>query len=466
MFNYFKNKRKVFFPIILLFVFFTIGCNSDNTKDDNNIVNRSTRNFSNNEEAYFDVKYDYDYARDKALFHLSEMDINDIEDNWKGAELGEGFYWYNPMTGNKPAYIEFKVMRDGKDQGYITVSLTEADYTIPEYHTEGLTTYEYLRDMVGTKDIKGIRFSPFDYVGETKDNNEKNRKFFGTLSYLNDTTSETKNREYNEFLGNYKEKRKEMGGINGSKESLNDYYKKIKDKKQSNTRGIPPRYTISKEVEESDKLPTYNQFTIYFDSQNNIYTYPISNPTKISSSGCTPTAGAIVLAYWYRKYHKTNFFVNPPALFDANIGNNEKVVILRLGQPQYMATDYQGNSTQSGGGWTNRGIIFDAMRKYINYFGYSCSTSMLSYNPKNIYSWGNEMYSQISQNMPPILSYNEGGAGHSVVVYKITFVIDRLTNIYEVYCGIITGGGDGAIGKKTVNTINNEFYIATTINIF
>lgn len=74
-------------------------------------------------------------ARMKAETHL--IKYRDVYKEWENAKIDKYYLWYNPMIEDKPAYVEFKIVKDGKDAGYIMVSVTEKDVVVPEYHTEG-----------------------------------------------------------------------------------------------------------------------------------------------------------------------------------------------------------------------------------------------------------------------------------------------------------------------------------------
>ncbi len=480
---------KLFKNIMITVVFFAffIGCSTDTTNDTAS---------NSNENVTFEVNYDYNFAKLKAEYHLINM--SSVEKDWEGAEVGEGFYWYNPMTGDEPAYIEFKVMKNGKDQGYITVSLTESDYPIPEYHTEGVTTYEQLQGMAGTKDIRGTRFSPFDYMGEKKDRSSgNNRVFFGNLDYLNGTkASRGGDSEYDEFVKNYIERRREVGGIGGSRENLEEYYKMIAEskeyaEKQAATRGnVKPPYhsPIKSYIDNSDWIPRYYQFTIYDGSQ---LKGPALNSNRISYIGCTPTAGGMILAYWYKKHGMTNFFSKQPALTNEELkahidsgDETETSVIQKLAGGLYMKTDHKyaikddnGNFVKPGSGSTNLYNAWDGMWKYISDRGYYhwvirwYNIDHDRYSPYwvNItYDW-HEILKEFYDDRPPILHYETGfdgkeSSGHSVVIYEIKLDRDEWTKqVHNAFCTVLMGWGDV---RKTMSAGDQTFWEVLTIKMW
>jgi len=460
---------------MLLFVFF-IGCNPDSTnKSDNSKDDTDARSVSEN-ETLLKVDYDYDFAKSEAIDHL--VNIGDIEEDWKGAEIGEGFYWYNPMIEGKPAYIEFKVVKDGKDQGGIVVSLTKADFNIPEYRTEGKTTYEYLQNKAGTKDIKGIRFTPFDYTAETSSGE---RVFYGTLSYLNnvsDSDSVDVDNEYNEFLQGYINLRNEIGGIGDGKKELIEYHKVKEEAKERTKEQIKMRSASPQDPNEWPAvianlglLPKWNQFNYYYDS-NNIKRPYLSNPppnTIRGISGCTPTAVGIILAYWYNKHYKVNLFATTPVITDAALishiasnNTNETNVILGLGGPSYLNTSLGG-----GTDWAN---MESGIRNYVrNVAGYT-NTVVKTYSDINVsgsafyylerFGWW-EIFDEINGNRPAMLSYN----GHSAVIYKMKMYIDGTQDyLYDIYCTIRSGWGDDS-PDITLNAKSGIFGKVTTIYV-
>ena len=405
----FKNFKNII--IFILFVLF-IGCGTETTNNNSLKSDETT-------EVTFKVDYDYNFAKLQAIYHLTK--ISTLEEEWSGAEVGDGFYWYNPMTCDKPAYVEFKVMKDGKDQGYITVSLTESDYTVPEYYIEGKTTYELLQDMAGTKEIRGTRFSPFTYTAETKSRGSKNRVFLGTLSYLNDI-KETRsvNSKYDKFLKGYVDYRKEIGGIGDNKERLEAYYKRIKEgeRAEKQTRGDPPntREFIDRTITNSDytssssnKLPYYYQFDI-----------------GTSNVGCAPVAAGIILGYWRLRHNKTRFFNTPPVLAWYDMTSNEKDVILDLRNQSYMRTMADGGTYMNDLWW--------GFQKYVGDRGYS---NDIAYRLPDWY----KVFHEIGENRPAIIVYKEdSGKGHAAVIYKLVLERDINTNfIYGADCTIRTG---------------------------
>ncbi len=439
--------------IIILGVFgFIIGCSSPLTINSG----ATTTTIEQVEEK---VNYSFNLAKLKAMNHI--LATSGIDGKWENAEISNSFFWYNPVVENRPAYIEFKVRKNGNDQGYVIVSLTESDFEIPEYHTEGKTMYENLQDKAETLKIKGTRFNSFSYMGEITTSRSNNKKvFLGTLDYLNDIeTTRSVERQYEEYLNNYIKKREDIGGIGGSKEELENYYKVKRESEENNkkniTRGNPtPPYNspISAEVGESNLLPTYGQY-----------------PLHSGLSGCSPTAAAIIFAYWYRKHGRYRLFSGMPSLTSTGMTQTERNVIESLGS--YMKTEYRDNA-----GWTTTFNAWDGMWKFVankNYSHWIIRWYLVDHNSDegqhlwvNTTNDWNSIYGEIQSNRPSILSYDDGG-GHSAVIYKTVIHRDVWNStVNDVYCSIITGWGDGSNSRKTINTGSWEFIEVVTCNIW
>lgn len=115
------------------------------------------------------------------------------ESEWGSVRLADGATpIYDPAVdgGRTPAYLEFKVIAVGdptvgdpsvgdpssytpapvrRDRGFIHLCLTEDDFPIVAWSTEGTTPVEQLRDAAGTATVKPVMFGPSLLVGETRD---------------------------------------------------------------------------------------------------------------------------------------------------------------------------------------------------------------------------------------------------------------------------------------------------------
>lgn len=402
------------------------------------------------------------------------LSVCDFKTEWNGAEIGDCYIWFNPAVGNEvPAYAEFKVVKNGENAGYIMVSLTEMDFEIPEYCTEGKTMYEIMQEKAETTEITAVRFSPFSYMAETKSisrGTNKKRVFLGTLEYLNDKEpSRSTNNDYENFLASYIESKTKLGGIGGSAEELKEFYDKKAQKNDNTSRGKPTppyRYLSETKLSKDHLLPRYAQY---------------AKENGFKHSGCTPTAVAMALGYW-RLYHgKTGFFSSTPATefnwsknwrnSDA-INANEKKVIQSLGS--YMSTDYTENA-----GSTNSYNAWDGTWKYIRDRGYKHWVIRWFWVDHNSdegkYFWvnttndWNNIYNEIRDNHPAILHYIDKDvgkkAGHSATIYGIQVFKDEWTGVVQnVHCDINTGWLSPK--RKNVNANSYELNEVLTIKIW
>jgi len=108
------------------------------------------------------------------------LEFDPTEDKgWENAQLGPMAYpIYNIAFGeNDPAYLEFKVIgKDkGEDRGFILVSLTENDYPVVEFSTEGNTKSERIFEKSESSDVRIFRF---DDIYMTAENNKGEKVTF------------------------------------------------------------------------------------------------------------------------------------------------------------------------------------------------------------------------------------------------------------------------------------------------
>lgn len=410
-------------------------------------------------EAVTTENLDLSLARLKAENCL--LTSSEFKPEWEGAKIGECYLWYNPVVGNDtPAYAEFKVTKNGENAGYIMVSLTEMDFEIPEYCTEGKTMYEIMQEKAETTEIKATRYSPFAYMAEDMSisrSSNKKRVFFGTLEYLNNAeSSRSANSDFEDFLTSYLEGKTELGGIGGSAEELKEFYAN-KTQNANNSRGKPkPPYPESKYtyIADSHLLPTYNQY---------------EKDGKFNASGCSPTAAAIVLAYWYRKHGKTKLFDSKPCLTNAARDENEEKVIERL--RTLMNTDVNGG-TKSYNCW-------DGLVKYLGekvcpawvtrwYWVDHNSDEGKNYWVNTTCDW-NAIYDEIKADRPAILHFKNkenDSSGHSVVIRNVTLYYDEWKGVVDnVECEVNYGWGDW-YPPKTINASSKVITEVVTCNIW
>ena len=132
-------------------------------------------------------------AQDFLAAHSSRLgEEGQSESEWGSVRLADvATPMYDPAVdgGRTPAYIEFKVIANvgdptvgdpsvgdpsglspvpvRRDRGFIQVSLTENDFPIVGWSTEGRTPMELLREQAGTGQIKPMMFGAGLLIGET-----------------------------------------------------------------------------------------------------------------------------------------------------------------------------------------------------------------------------------------------------------------------------------------------------------
>ena len=236
------------------------------------------------------------------------------DEKWEGAKITNHYYWYNPMIEDAPAYIEFKVTKDGQDAGYVMVSTTEQDFEVPEYSTEGKTMYECLQNQANSTNITATRFNSFDYMAEVNGGRgESKRVFFGDIAYMNNSEGGRGCSDYDEYIAQYKAFRNKIGGIGGCKAELANYYKLKEDasKKEDEEKEEQNRIEAEKqqkvkdviewleltvvdvdaEVKKNYKLPEnwdiyereWNQWYYYIENSEYVVYVPLekSYPTRV-----------------------------------------------------------------------------------------------------------------------------------------------------------------------------------------
>ena len=134
-------------------------------------------------------------ARDFLALHSSPRgEEGQSESEWGSVRLADvATPIYDPALdgGRTPAYMEFKVIAAvgdpsvgdpsvgdssgytpapvRRDRGFIQVSLTENDFPVAAWSTEGTTPIEQLRDAAGTATVKPVMFGPSLLVGESRE---------------------------------------------------------------------------------------------------------------------------------------------------------------------------------------------------------------------------------------------------------------------------------------------------------
>ena len=246
--------------------------------------------------------------------------IND----WENATLAEPYPLYNPAT-DVITYLEYPVIKDGKRKGYIMVTLKEDEPRVVEASENSeMTNYEALADKAGTTDIKAVRFSFASFVAEaptvSRSGNRKVLAALGNIEYEIEIGEVSRSgSSYEEIINNYKERVEKNGGFLDINKDVYEANKEWIDYRNGYTsRGdisdadLSP---ITTEIKDSSLLPIVAQFDVDPDTSD------------YEPSGCVPTAGAMVIAYYAKRLKNKSLFGGklPPDSFVFN--SNGKIDI-------------------------------------------------------------------------------------------------------------------------------------------
>lgn len=570
-----RKMYKLFLFCVILFMI--IGCSNGSMLNDVNEVGNETT------EEYYGGSVDFRLTRMIAENYLMEnMDHYD----WVGAEIGDFYPLYNPAT-DKITYLEYKVTKEGKDRGYILVTLKDDETGVVESsHGENGTCYELLRDRAGTSNIKGYRFSFASYVAEYKNvSRAGGRKILAALGNIeyelmdesgaaaDITRSKRALGKYEELIGAYKTRVEENDGYLDIKKEYREYLKK---QKEDTTRTAPThKEDKSAEIQwywdetnvdvtydsiqlrvlqgynpnsgiggtysvrcyflngtyqditfplsinsniriplnrndllkiESIKFSGYifgdlsvrlyrmrlnNQLMVYsFGSTNIPYNnwvmwenttrrihYPLMRADQfllsdgVTPCGCVPVAGTMIAAYWDKIKGIDMYPGNITAEGGYINSTNQFIAYANFEECVYRFRDYLNMVDNGAYTW----LLGDAFYQYgverglFNPCNYEILYNIDGIAVNNAEDWGNlDEYSYngiircLNNNFPPALGYTEeGGGGHSVVIYKLKVYVDNYDNYYNAVFSVDTGWWDTML--KDLNNATYGLKYATLI---
>ncbi len=288
--------------IILLGVFaFIIGCSNPLTG--NNESTTTTIEVVDNEKV--------DTSRLNLGLYIAGREYTERAESsnspWNEKSIIAGYYpIYTPGIEGVSHY-EFKIETDGKDAGYILVSVTENDIEIPELAEYGLTTTETYRNALNTKDFKVYRYNWFESAAESTTRGIETKVlatmgFNGVgLTVIDQTRGKSGfEKEYENLKKSYTEKLKEKDCLPFyEKKSLEDFYKNIYMNRNPITRGnVEPPKIISAE----------RQLRSQFPSGWHLPSWTQRNRLNGYIMGCNNVAWAMVFAYWKQFKGKSHYF--------------------------------------------------------------------------------------------------------------------------------------------------------------
>lgn len=218
------------------------------------------------------------------------------EAEWNEASfIGGAYPLYLPQI-DEPAYYEYKVMTGSKECGYILVSTTDLDVSIPEFTTEGATLTEQYINATGRSDIRIVRYSPFTSVARVKDDAKTviAHTVIDGMILIEEAQQETMTEKYDAYDLEYVTTLQEYGNIPMyEKEGLKE------DQKQSNTRGY------------FDDISEWYSSGLDYKFSTGTYVASWGQPIHDKSNryiGCGNVAWAMVYSYWHQFRGKSKLF--------------------------------------------------------------------------------------------------------------------------------------------------------------
>lgn len=431
-----------------------------------NLEDNQVETTATNEVVYYE-NASLSLAKLVAETYLIEHEtIND----WENTTLGEPYPLYNPAT-DVITYLEYPVIKDGKRKGYIMVTLKEDEPRVVEASENSeMTNYEALANKAGTADIKAIRFSFASFVAEdptvSRSGNRKVLAALGNIEHEIEIGEVSRSgSSYEEIVNNYKERVEKNGGFLDINKDVYEANKEwIAYRNGQRSRGDISDADLSPivtEIKNSSYLPIVDQFDVNTKTE------------KIELSGCVPTAGAIAIAYYAKRFNNKALFGGklPPSSFvfkgdylDAASDVNKEFIDIvmdlrsRLGMtgknaftsdlPEAVA-GYMKNK-----GFTSVGIKEDCKKEYSGK-SWCCQDFV-------------ELERALHRSNPVFLSYltdkKDDESGHCVVVYKAEIQRDWAGNFKECTYYINIGWQNNAFRSVTTWDYNIKYFVTLDVN--
>lgn len=386
---------------------------------------------------------------------------------WENAVLAEPYPLYNPAT-EVITYLEYPVIKDGKRKGYIMVTLKEDEPRVVEASENSeMTNYEALADKAETNDIKAVRFSFASFVAEdptvSRSGNRKVLAALGNIEHKIEIGEVTRSGSvYEEYINRYKARVEENDGFLDINKDVYEANKEwIEYRNGQRSRGNISKYdkppTVAKIDDYSNLSPTMilNQFKVKFSDDVS------------GDSGCVPTAGAIAIAYYARRFNCKTLFGGklPPdkKIFYGNTiisqGYNEvSDVVLDLRKRLYM---------KDNGAQTKK--LPNAITQYMKENGLPVAVHSTKHSGG---SWDcmdlDALKRSLDRNDPAFLNYYEdedGNGWHCAIIYKVSIQRDWAGNYKECTYYINPGWGEKRLYDKKITTWNSNIEGFIEINL-
>ncbi|MEE1290903.1 MAG: hypothetical protein UHW86_07705 [Spirochaetota bacterium] len=454
------SKKIMKVLVTLATVVMIVSCTAT-TDENTNVLNTVT-----NEAVYYE-NASLSLAKLVAETYLIEHEtIND----WENTTLAEPYPLYNPAT-DVITYLEYPVIKDGKRKGYIMVTLKEDEPRVVEASENSeMTNYEALANKAGTADIKAIRFSFASFVAEdptiSRSGNRKVLAALGNIEHEIEIGEVSRSgSSYEEIVNNYKERVEKNGGFLDINKDVYEANKEwIAYRNGQRSRGDVSDADLSPivtEIKNSSYLPIVDQFDVNTKTE------------KIELSGCVPTAGAIAIAYYAKRFNNKALFGGklPPSSFvfkggylDAASDVNKEFIDIvmdlrsRLGMTGKSAITSDLPEAVAGymknKGFTSVGIKEDCKKEYSGK-SWCCQDFV-------------ELERALHRSNPVFLSYltdkKDDESGHCVVVYKAEIQRDWAGNFKECTYYINIGWQNNAFRSVTTWDYNIKYFVTLDVN--
>lgn len=433
-----KNLLKC--ATILLGIFaFIIGCSNPLTGNNETTTTTTiTEIFVEENNEYYGGSVNFRLMKMIASNYLESMEESF---DWKDAKIDNFYPIYNPAT-EKITYLEYKVTKYGKGKGYILVSLKEDEPNIVESsHIESKTCFELLKEKTKSDNIKVYRFSFDSYVALDKNSNSLSRgdkngnkkvlSALGNIEFLlqkNQTNTLTRNNNLkiiDELFNEYNNRVKENGNFLDVKKTYVEEISKIKQI----SRGTP----ITHKENRTYEISWYCWYPLMRADQFGVNGY---------YSGCVPTSGAMIAAYWDLK-KGIDVYPGTPTYESGSSGGNPydnfRECVIKLREKLLMNNSTALNSALGNAFWWyayDRGIT---PISYENHPADGIASSNASEGNLGNNNHFDKLGWALNNNWPGSLGYWEPKGGHSAPIYKLTIKVNSLNIYYNVTYSIATG---------------------------
>lgn len=302
----------------------------------------------------------------------------------------------------EPSYIEFGLSSEGKEAGYILITLDNSDIPIPEFDTDGTPPSKIFIDALGKRDFHINRYGIFGMRAVNPENDEILQE--SGVDGLDQIAKQWRKAVQSEGVIPYYSKK------------LFNYAKLAEDAKPTSRAG---QSAVVDYVRLQHKYPDGN-YTVSW-SQRYWYGYEIPQPNgvvlpkldenKLYPIGCGPTAFGVVYAYWQAFKGKTNLFPGVNLLSNYAYWNAwNDTVNLTVGNAILITAIYCGTTWSDAGGGTSVATMSNGIMYAKNQGYFSSSATWTSWGIDQWLLYG-KVRNAIANDRPAIISVYIDGSG-------------------------------------------------------